>query len=74
MLDIHLQLQKYFNVKYVCECRLRRVFLCEFSSFHFAICTAPEFIDPVLTKKSQKRSFSVIENSVLGLFSRELGL
>jgi hypothetical protein len=37
----------------------------------------PEFIDPVSVKTSPKRSFSMTKNerfTVLGLFSRKLGL
>jgi hypothetical protein len=36
--------------------------------------SVPEFIDPVFAKTSPKRSFSVIENERLGVFSRKLGL
>jgi hypothetical protein len=36
-------------------------------------CTVPEIIDLVLAKTSPKRSFSMTEYSVLGLFSRKRG-
>jgi hypothetical protein len=34
----------------------------------------PEFIDPIFTKTSLKRSFPMIENEHLGLFSQKLSL
>ncbi len=43
---------------------------------HFAppTCPVPEFIDPVLAKLAQNASFQSLKMSVLGLFSRKLGL
>jgi hypothetical protein len=56
-----------FHKIIVLEIRKQEIYL-------FSTTTVPEFLDPVFAKTSPKRSFLLIETSVLGVFSRKLGL
>jgi hypothetical protein len=38
------------------------------------LCAVPEFIDPVFVKQTQNARLQSLKSSVLGLFSRKLGL
>ena len=46
---------------------------CEISASCFTRDPVPEFIDPVFTKTSPKRSFSVIENKHYGIVFEKTG-